>query len=72
MKNFQELLLVLSCVISLGHMRGEARVKERPSRVVNLKQGRVQGTLMDLPLVSTSQAEDSDSDTYNRQVEVFK
>ena len=70
MKNFQE-LLVLSCFLSLGHMRGE-RVKERPSRVVNLKQGRVQGTLVELPLVSASQAEDTNSDTYSRQVEVFK
>ena len=70
MKNFQE-LLVFSCVLSLGHMRGE-RIKERSSRVVNLKQGRVQGTLVELPLVSTSQAEDTNSDTYSRQVEVFK
>ena len=70
MKNFQK-LLVLSCFLSLGHMRGE-RVKERPSRVVNLKQGRVQGTLVEVPLVSASQAEDTNSDTYSRQVEVFK
>ena len=80
-----ELVTVLSLVVGLGDTgrgsgggHGGSTLRERPSRVVKLKQGRVQGALVDLPLVSTSPPnsnEDkasSDPDTYTRQVEVFR
>ena len=37
---------------------------ERPSRVVTLKQGRVQGKLRDLPLQQTSSGGDDLDETY--------
>ena len=37
---------------------------ERPSRVVTLKQGRVQGRLRDLPLQQTSSGGDDLDETY--------
>ena len=81
-----ELVTVLSLAVGLGDTgrgngggggHGGSALRERPSRVVKLKQGRVQGALVDLPLVSTSpnSNEDkasSDPDTYTRQVEVFR
>ena len=64
-------LLVLSGVLTLGDMRHRF---ERPSRVVQLKQGRVQGTLAELPIMSTSSAPSSEDfdDTFSRQVEIFR
>ena len=44
---------------------------ERPSRIVRLKQGRVQGKLRDLPIQKTSDGEDSD-DTYRYDVTFSK
>lgn len=47
---------------------------QRPSRVVHTKQGRLQGTLIDLQIQSTATAplmEDLD-DSFSRQVEVYK
>jgi len=56
-----ELVTVLSLAVGLGDTgrgsgggHGGSTLRERPSRVVKLKQGRVQGALVDLPLVSTS------------------
>jgi hypothetical protein len=37
---------------------------ERPSRIVTLKQGRVQGKLRDLPLQQTSSGGDDLDETY--------
>ena len=37
---------------------------ERPSRIVTLKQGRVQGKLRDLPLQQTSSGGDDSDETY--------
>ena len=77
-----ELVTVLSLAVGLGDTgrgsgggHGGSALRERPSRVVKLKQGRVQGALVDLPLVSTSPNSNeasSDPDTYTRQVEVFR
>ena len=77
-----ELVTVLSLAVGLGDTgRGGGgghggSLRERPSRVVKLKQGRVQGALVDLPLVSTSPNSNEDkassADTYTRQVEVFR
>ena len=37
---------------------------ERPSRIVTLKQGRVQGKIRDLPLQQTSSGGDESDETY--------
>ena len=79
MPNFSRQLLLLSCVLSLGDTRNSGAKRpplERPSRIVQLKQGRVQGTLTELPIVSTAtsagQDFDGDETTYSRKVEIFK
>lgn len=60
-------LLLFVMLIGLVDMRHEF---ERPSRVVTLKQGRVQGKLRDLPLQQTSSSNDDTNEAYryNRNI----
>ena len=58
--------LFLSLVIGVVDMRNNGGFNERPSRIVTLKQGRVQGMVRDLPIQQTlaGSSDDVDGDTY--------
>jgi len=73
-----ELVTVLSLAVGLGDTgrgsgggHGGSALRERPSRVVKLKQGRVQGALVDLPLVSTSPNSNEDKASSDPDTLIF-
>jgi len=73
-----ELVTVLSLAVGLGDTgrgsgggHGGSILRERPSRVVKLKQGRVQGALVDLPLVSTSPNSNEDKASSDPDTLIF-
>jgi len=51
MKTFSCVVLVFAMLLSIGQTKYRF---ERPSRVVEIKHGRIQGTLVELPIVPTS------------------
>ena len=59
------MILLLVMLIGVVDMRHEF---ERPSRVVTLKQGRVQGRLRDLPLQQTSSGGDDADEPYRYNI----
>ena len=60
-------LIFFLVLISAVDMRHEF---ERPSRIVAIKQGRIQGKVRDLPLQGVSSSGDDIDDTYRYDIEI--
>ena len=60
-------LIFFLVLISAVDMRHEF---ERPSRIVSIKQGRIQGKVRDLPLQGVSSSGDDIDDTYRYDIDI--